>query len=115
MKVLWQKTWRIGLCALLLLWIVHSIFVNEARQQHGAETFAQLPRAEQGRQGWTIGPSQLARTLGTVRRFHFSALAATYAPSWVPTAWPCTVEVRKWYPAYSREREFSVAACPKLV
>ena len=73
MKVLWQKTWRIGLCALLLLWIVHSIFVNEARQKHGAESFAKLPRTEQWRQGWTVGPSQLARTLGTVRPLHFAA------------------------------------------
>lgn len=73
MKALWQKSWRIGLCALLLLWIIHSIFVNEARQKHGAESFAQLPRTEQWRQGWTIGPSQLAHTLGTVRPLHFAA------------------------------------------
>jgi glycosyltransferase 2 family protein len=72
-KVLWQKTWRIGLCALLLLWIVHSIFVNEARQKQGAESFDQLPRTEQWRRGWAIGPGQLARTLGTVRPFHFAA------------------------------------------
>jgi uncharacterized membrane protein YbhN (UPF0104 family) len=72
-KVFWLKTWRIGLCALLLLWIVHSIFVNEARQKHGAESFAQLPRTEQWRQGWTVGPSQLAHTLATVRPLHFAA------------------------------------------
>jgi hypothetical protein len=72
-KALWQKTWRIGLCALLLLWIVHSIFVNEARQQQGAESFGKLPRTEQWRRGWTVGPSQLARTLGTVRPLHFAA------------------------------------------
>ena len=71
MKKLWQSSWRIGLCALLLLWVVHSIFVNEARQKYGADSFATLPRAEQWRQGWTVGPMQLARTLGTVRPVHF--------------------------------------------
>jgi uncharacterized membrane protein YbhN (UPF0104 family) len=71
-KALWQKTWRIGLCALLLLWIVHSIFVNEARQKDGTESFAKLPRTEQWRQGWTVGPSQLAHALATVRPLHFA-------------------------------------------
>lgn len=73
MKALWQKGWRAGLCALLLLWIVHSIFVNEARQKHGAESFAKFPRTERWKEGWKIGPSQLARTLGTVHPFYFAA------------------------------------------
>ena len=73
MKSIWQKSWRIGLCAILLLWIVHSIFVNEARLKHGSESFDQLPRTEQWRQGWRVGPSQLARTLGTVRPLYFAA------------------------------------------
>lgn len=73
MKAIWQKSWRTGLCAILLLWIVHSIFVNEARLKHGSESFDQLPRIEQWRQGWRVGPSQLARTLGTVHPLYFAA------------------------------------------
>ena len=56
---------------MLLVWIFHSIFVNEARQKYGAEDFARLPRLEQWRQGWAVGPSELGRTLGKVRPLHF--------------------------------------------
>jgi hypothetical protein len=70
-KKLWQRGWRIGLCALLLVWIFHSIFVNEARQKAGADEFNKLPRTEQWRQGWALGPGELARTLGKVGPLHF--------------------------------------------
>lgn len=77
MKKLWQKTWRIGLCLLLLVWVFHSIFVNEAREKHkalekeGEIAFNELPRTEQWRQGWTIGPGELGRTLTKVPATHF--------------------------------------------
>jgi hypothetical protein len=70
-KKLWQRGWRIGLCALLLVWIFHSIFVNEARQKYGATEFAKLPRTEQWRQGWAVGPGELWRALGKVPPLHF--------------------------------------------
>lgn len=78
MNKLWQKTWRIGLCVLLLAWVFHSIFVNEAREKHkaleseGATAFDELPRTEQWRQGWTIGPGELGRTLAKVPPGHFA-------------------------------------------
>lgn len=62
MKKLWNTGWRIVLCAALLLWIFHSIFVNEARFTHAAG-WAQLPRMEQWRLGWSEGPGALWRTL----------------------------------------------------
>jgi len=65
-KKLWQRGWRIGLCALLLAWIFHSIFVNEARFAHAAGWHS-LPRAEQWRLGWTEGPGALWRTLTSVQ------------------------------------------------
>ena len=112
MKVFWQKTWRIGLCALLLLWIVHSIFVNEARQKHGAESFAQLPRTEQWRQGWTVGPSQLARTLGTVRPFHFAVsfllMGSTLALG--VARWRLALRVQGLNLGWSRAVEISLVA-----
>ena len=74
-RKIWRVGWRVGLCALLLTWIFHSIFVNEARLAHagGPEAFSKLPRAEQWRLGWQKGPSQLAHRLAQVRIGHFIA------------------------------------------
>ena len=72
MKKLWQTSWRIGLCVILLTWVFHSIFVNEARLKYGKEEFSKLPRTEQWHQGWTTGPGELARTLGKVSPVHFA-------------------------------------------
>lgn len=64
MKRLWQTGWRVGLCGLLLVWVFHSIFVNEARLAHDAKAWAKLARAEQWELGWNQGPEAL---LGTLR------------------------------------------------
>ena len=72
MKKLWQTSWRTGLCVILLAWVFHSIFVNEARLKEGKEEFNKLPRTEQWQRGWTTGPGELARTLGKVSPVHFA-------------------------------------------
>lgn len=72
MKTLWQRTWRIGLCVLLLTWVFHSIFVNEARLHRGEAEFNKLPRLEQWLEGWTIGPGELGRSLLKVHVTHFA-------------------------------------------
>lgn len=72
----WKIGWRVGIAGLLLVWIVHSIFVNEARiAGRQGRLFAadgkpvawdSLPRTEQWRHGWSYGPPALARTLSSV-------------------------------------------------
>jgi uncharacterized protein (TIRG00374 family) len=67
-KKFWQRGWRIGLCVLLLLWIFHCIFVNEARIAYpSVEAWTKLPRMEQWRLGWQEGPSQVWETLTLIR------------------------------------------------
>ena len=54
-----------GICLLLLVWIFHSIFVNEARiaaRQQGV-AFDDLPRFKQWELGWIQGPPQLWENL----------------------------------------------------
>lgn len=64
MKKLWQTGWRVGLCALLLVWIFHCIFVNEARlSRQPSDAWSKLPRLEQWRLGWSDSPSRLWATL----------------------------------------------------
>jgi len=79
----WATAWRIAICAILLAWICHSIFVNETRaevQQQG-RTWNSLPRAEQWRLAWSSGPSNLWRTLTLVNPLSliasFSLVGAT--------------------------------------
>lgn len=60
-------------CAALLLWIFHSIFVNEAREHYGVAAFETFPRVEQWRQGWSLGPGELLEKLRAVRPAHFVA------------------------------------------
>ncbi|HKQ38565.1 MAG TPA: lysylphosphatidylglycerol synthase transmembrane domain-containing protein, partial [Verrucomicrobiae bacterium] len=72
-RKIWNLAWRLGLCLLLLLWIFHSIFVNEARlaARHQGQPFNQLPRIEQWQKGWTQGPPQLWESLTSVSAWVF--------------------------------------------
>jgi uncharacterized protein (TIRG00374 family) len=83
-RKIWSTSWRVAVGVLLLLWIFHSIFVNEAREQSKCkdpvqctqlvdrggvityEKWQQLPRTEQWRLGWTYGPPALWKTLRSV-------------------------------------------------
>ena len=93
-KKIWSTSWRIAVGAVLLLWIFHSIFVNEAREQSKCkdpatcaplvdrgqtidhDRWQQLPRVEQWRLGWTYGPPALGQTLRSV---HLGSLALSFA------------------------------------
>jgi uncharacterized protein (TIRG00374 family) len=73
LKELWRATWRILVCAILLAWIFHTIFRNEARDQVG-DKWQTLTSAEQMHKAWTIGPHALWHELSQV---HPAALAAS--------------------------------------
>jgi glycosyltransferase 2 family protein len=82
----WKTTVRAAVGLLLLIWIVHSIFVNEARTQaRRGELFApsgervdwgSLSRPQQWRYGWIHGPPALAASLGSVEPSAFVAALA---------------------------------------
>lgn len=104
-KKIWSASWRIAVGALLLVWVFHSIFVKEAREQTKRVTELQqkqtnktitpaelrelsqspvqlnysqwepLPRTEKWRLGWTHGPPALWKTLRSV---HPGALALSF-------------------------------------
>lgn len=71
----WKLAWRLGICLLLLLWIFHSIFVNEARiaaRQQGLP-WDELTRLEKWQKGWVQGPPQLWENLTQIPPFVFVA------------------------------------------
>jgi glycosyltransferase 2 family protein len=60
-KRAWKIGWRILICVVLLGWIFHAIFLNEAKaaaRQRGVD-WDKLPRMEQWQQAWTHGPPEL--------------------------------------------------------
>ena len=87
-RKIWSAGWRIAVGGLLLVWIFHSIFVNEARSlgksgkltDHGVQVVwtdeHQPPRTEQWRYGWEYGPPALWQTLRSVNP---GALALSFA------------------------------------
>jgi glycosyltransferase 2 family protein len=66
-KAWWGATWRVGFCVLLLLWIFHSIFLNEGKMaaQSAGLHWEQMSRAQQWHWAWSNGPRDLGRTLRT--------------------------------------------------
>jgi glycosyltransferase 2 family protein len=73
LKDIWRATWRIAVCVILLAWIFHTIFRNEARDHLGSQ-WQTLGGAEQFHKAWTIGPRALWTELS---RVHPAALAAS--------------------------------------
>jgi uncharacterized protein (TIRG00374 family) len=65
LRRLWSLGWRLILCALLLGWVLNSIFANDgkAEAQRLGLDWSQLPRTEQWRMAWTDGPADLWRTI----------------------------------------------------
>ncbi|MBM3821440.1 MAG: flippase-like domain-containing protein [Verrucomicrobia bacterium] len=61
---------RPAICFVLMLWIFHSIFVNEARHlappSEPASAWDQLPLPEQWKRAWTLGPRSLGKTLASM-------------------------------------------------
>lgn len=69
MRRCWRGAWRFAVCSVLLLWIFHTIFLNEARSasQRRGENWSQLSAAEKRHHAWTIGPAELWRSLTLVK------------------------------------------------
>ena len=97
---------------ILLTWVFHSIFVNEARVKEGGEEFNKLPRTEQWRRGWTTGPGELARTLGKVSPSHF-ALSLVFMGSTLVLGvarWRLALQAQGLKVSWKRTAQISFAA-----
>jgi len=69
LRQVWRIAWRLGVCAALLAWVFHAIFLNEGRRAWEAEgrAWPQLSHWEQWQVGWSHGPPELWRTLSRIR------------------------------------------------
>jgi uncharacterized protein (TIRG00374 family) len=65
----WRVGWRVMLCAALLGWVFHAIFLEEGRLAWEAQghSWSSLQHADQWRTAWTLGPRELLRRLTDLR------------------------------------------------
>ena len=65
---IWRVGWRLGVCMLLLFWILHSIFLDEGKLawQRQGRSWEELSRARQWQAAWSQGPRELWQTLTLV-------------------------------------------------
>jgi len=61
----WSVGWRVAVCAFLLLWIFHSIFLSEGKlaAQDSGQDWTKMSRAQQWSLAWSKGPQDLWNTL----------------------------------------------------
>lgn len=123
-KKLWSTAWRLAVGGVLLLWIVHSIFVNEARIQAKSgdladrgtkisfEEFQQRSRQEQWRLGWTYGPPAVWACLRSVDSGMF-ALSLVFMGSTIVIGvarWRMVLRVQGFELPFARATEMSLVA-----
>jgi uncharacterized protein (TIRG00374 family) len=111
-KKLWQTGWRVGLCVLLLLWIFHSIFVNEAHQSRSEEAWTNLSRPDQWRTGWSEGPAALWHKLTSIQPGMFTLSLVLMAGTLVLgiIRWRMVLRVQGLDLPFSRATEISLIA-----
>jgi uncharacterized protein (TIRG00374 family) len=64
-KKAWQVAWRITVCVILLAWIFHVIFLNEAKAaaERNHQPWKELARSAQWHEAWQQGPAELWHNL----------------------------------------------------
>jgi len=110
-KKFWQIGWRLALCAVLLLWIFHSIFVNEARIAHVAD-WSDLTRVEKWKLGWQEGPRALVHTVAGIDKGLFALSVLLMASTLLlgVIRWRMVLAVQGLHLPFGRAAEISLVA-----
>lgn len=105
---------RLALAALLLVWIFHSIFLNEARLLAGrrGEPWKELPRAKQWSLAWQHGPGELWSILSAVEPGAFAVSLALMGATLLIGAvrWSMALRVQGLDLPFKRAGEISLIA-----
>ena len=113
-RKIWNLAWRLGICLLLLLWIFHSIFVNEARiaARHQRLPWDELSRIEKWQLGWVQGPPQLWENITQVPSWAFfvSVLLVGLMLALGVVRWRMVLRVHGLALPFTRAAEISLVA-----
>jgi len=105
---------RLAICALLLSWILHTIFLNEGRMiwERQGHVWEGLSKADQWTIAWTYGPRELGHTLVQVsaRALGLSTLIAGLAIVVGAIRWGLVLHVAGLDLRFSRAMEISFIA-----
>lgn len=113
-RKIWAAGWRVVVCVLLLLWIFHTIFLQEGRLAAEAQhlDWNSLSRWEQARQGWHFGPPELWRKLSLIHPalFALSALVMGTTLLLGVVRWRMVLRVHGLLLPWNRALEISLVA-----
>lgn len=114
MKRAWKIGWKILVCLVLLGWIFHAIFLNEAKAaaaQRGV-AWESLPRSEQWHQAWTHGPRELWAQVALIHKGALALSVALMAMTIVlgVLRWRMVLRVHGLNLPWSRAAEISLVA-----
>lgn len=106
--------WRLGIGAVLLLWIVHSIFTVEGRQtwKDMGQVWEELSRWKQWTVAWSYGPGKLWNTLGLVgfQGLAFSLVCMGMTVLLGVIRWRMVLELQGLNLSFGRAAEISLVA-----
>lgn len=113
-KKIWNVTWRVVVCALLLAWIFNAIFVNEAKLVAPGLgiNWDQLSKIEQWETAWQIGPPELWKTVSSVKPLPFVLSVLLVGATIVigVVRWRMVLEVQGLHLSFVRTTEISFVA-----
>jgi uncharacterized protein (TIRG00374 family) len=113
-KKIWNVTWRLLVCLLLLGWIFHAIFTNEAKLAAGKNLiqWEQLTKLQQWEAAWKLGPPELWHTLASVEltAFAVSVLLVGITILLGVMRWRMVLEVQGLHLPFVRALEISLVA-----
>ena len=105
---------RICICVLLLGWIFNVIFVNEAKPvaARNGIVWDQLPKIEQWKMAWQLGPTELWHTLSSVQKMPFVISVLLMGSTIVlgVVRWRMVLEAQGLHLPFSRATEISFVA-----
>jgi glycosyltransferase 2 family protein len=113
-----KKTLSIGLrvafCALLLLWIFHSIFMSQGKvvAQNSGLDWDHMERFQQWHMAWTTGPSELWRMLRSIRSVPLVVSTLIFGlPLWIGVfRWRIVLEAQGLHLSLNRATTISFVA-----
>lgn len=114
MKRAWKIGWKILVCLVLLGWIFHAIFLNEAKAAASRRGVAwdELSKTEQWRQAWTHGPHELWDQVALIHKGALVLSVALMAMTIVlgVVRWRMVLRVHGLNLPWSRAAEISLVA-----
>jgi uncharacterized protein (TIRG00374 family) len=113
-KKAWNIAWRIGVCVLLLGWIFHAIFLNEAKvaAERNHLPWKELTRSQQWQQAWQNGPPELWQSVSHIEpsALIMSVLAVGLVLFVGVIRWRIVLEVQGLHLSWGRATEICAVA-----